>query len=185
MILKTVLAAIFLIFAGCSTMEVDSDYNPKYDFSRLHTFSVIYPEKDGVSTLTQERIASALVEAMQKKGYVRTDRKDADFYLLFHTDVTEKRQVVTDYQRVGLYPYYGYGPYAPMVVPVQREYEYTEGKIIVDALDPRGNKIFWRGIATDELRSLKTPRERIEYIRKVVDRVLESFPAAKTAAAGK
>lgn len=170
-----------LIFAGCSTMEVQSDYDPQFDFHTLETFAVVYPKKDATVTLTQERIAEALVKQMQAKGYRQTDKAHADFYLLFHTDVTDKRQVVTDYQSMGLYPYYGYryGYGAPMVVPVQREYTYTEGKFIVDALNPKGNRIFWRGIATDELQKLKTPEERIGYINKVISKVLASFPDKK------
>ncbi len=170
-------ALILLVFSACSTMRVDSDYNPKFDFGKLHTFAVIRPERDGVNTLTQERIAAALADAMRAKGYREVPKTKADFYVLFHTDVTNKRQVVTDYRSVGLYPYYGYG--APMVVPVQREYTYTEGKIIVDALDPSDKKIFWRGIAADTLKSLHTPEERMRYIRDVVAKVTASFPAAR------
>jgi hypothetical protein len=144
-------------------MEVKYDYNPEFDFSRLKTFAIIYPEADGVKSLNQERIAAALANELQLKGYKKVPRERADFYLTFHTNVTDKTQVVTDYQRIGMYPYrFRYG--GPAVIPVERTYSYTEGKIIVDALDPAQKEIFWRAIATDRLKNLKTPEERTSYI---------------------
>ncbi len=162
------------LLTACSTMRVSSDYDTAYDFKRLSTFAVVYPQTN--HSLTQERIAKALKEQMSEKGYTQTDRAHADFVVLFHTDVTQKKQVVTDYQAVGFYPYYGYGYHAPMAVPVQREYSYDEAKIIVDALDPDGNKIFWRGVAADRLQSFDTPQERSAYIKSVVAETLASFP---------
>jgi hypothetical protein len=162
------------LLSACSSMKVSSDYDTAYNFKQLSTFAVVYPQKN--RSLTQERIAKALNEQMIAKGYTQTDQAHADFVLLFHTDVTQKKQVVTDYQTVGFYPYYGYGYHAPMAVPVQREYSYDEAKIIIDALDPDGNKIFWRGVAADRLQSFDTPQERSEYIKSVIAETLASFP---------
>jgi len=175
MLRKLLAFALLLLLSGCSGLQLQSDYDPAFNFGRLETFAVVYPENNGVSTLTQSRIADAVRTQMQKKGYREVPKADADFIVLFHTDVTAKRQVVTDYQLVGLYPYYGFG--ASMTVPVQREYSYEEGRIIVDALNPDGNRIFWRTTATDRLKSFDTPQERIGYIRKTVGEVLKSFPA--------
>jgi hypothetical protein len=168
---------MLLLLAACSSMRVSSDYDPKYDFTSLTSFAVVYPKTE--HSLTQQRIAEALRLQMKAKGYKETDRDHADFIMLFHTDVTQKKQVVTDYQMVGYYPYYGYGYGAPMAVPVQREYNYSEGKIIIDALDPDGNRVFWRGIATDQLHSFDTPQERSEYIKSVIAETLASFPNRK------
>jgi hypothetical protein len=169
-----------LILAGCSSLRVSSDYDPQYDFSRVHRIAILYPEsKDRVITLAQQRFARAIREVLAQKGFkIVDDRKEADLYLLFHLNVTERRQIVTDYEMVGLYPYayypYWYGGYG--MVPVTREYTWTEGKFVIDAVDPRGNRIVWRGVATDRLKELDTPREREAYIRKVVADVLRNFP---------
>lgn len=176
MIFRALLFSMLLLFAGCSTMKVESDYDPKFDFKQLRTFAVAFPEEKNVKTLTQSRIAEALKNRMIKKGYIETDRAKADFIMLFHTHVTTKQQIVTDYQMMGYYPMYGYGFGGAVAVPVQSEYTYDEGKIIIDALDPRGKNVFWRAVATDELKSLKTPEERIKYIDSVVDRAMKSFP---------
>lgn len=176
MLMKTFTAAILLLLTACSTLQVSSDYDPAFDFGTLQRFAVVYPkDADGIS-LTQTRVAEALDTAMEQKGYTKVPKEEADFIILFHTGVTTKQQVVTDYQTVGFYPYFGYGYPAAMTVPVQHEYSYDEGKIIVDALNPKGNKIFWRAIATDRLKSFDDPQERIVYIRKVIDELLTSFP---------
>jgi len=165
MILRLLLATLFLVWSGCSSLNVKSDYDPQFDFSTMKHFAIIYPH-NGAITLTQDRIAKTLSNTMRAKGYLLTDPDHADFYIIFHTDVISKKQIVTDYQTVGLYPYYyGYGS-ANRLIPVEHEYTYDEAKIIIDALDPNGNKIFWRGVATDKLRDFKTPQERITYIMK-------------------
>ncbi|WP_457597732.1 DUF4136 domain-containing protein [Hydrogenimonas sp.] len=172
------LAALWVLMAGCSSLQVTSDYNPDYDFSKLHKVAILYPKSDDdVISLAQQRFARAIEETMRRKGFVVTDKQEADFYLLFHLDVTQKRQVVTDYQMVGLYPYYPYYGYGyGLAVPVEREYTWTEGRFIIDAVDPHGNKIFWRGVAVDHLKDFDTPQERMAYIQKVVAEVLADFP---------
>lgn len=174
MITRTLLI-LSLLFAGCSTMQVQSDYDPAFDFKALQTFAIIDAHSETV-TLTQERISNAVVHTLRAKGYVSAKPEAADFLIVFHTNVTSKKQVVTDYQRVGFYPYYGYGYRAPMAVPVQHEYDYDEGKIIVDAMEPKSKRIFWRGTATDELKKYDTPEERTAYINHVTASVLETFP---------
>ncbi|NPA29152.1 MAG: DUF4136 domain-containing protein [Epsilonproteobacteria bacterium] len=167
---------ILLIATGCSTLQVKSDYNPDFPFGKLHSVAVLYPKSDNdILSLAQQRFKRAIEETMKAKGYRVTDREHADFFMVFHLDITEKRQVVTDYQMIGLYPYrpfYGYG----MAVPVEREYTWNEGRFILDAVTPRQNTIFWRGIAVDRLHDFDTPQERRAYIQRVVNEVLAKFP---------
>ncbi len=176
MFIRILSLALLLLMTGCSTMQIQSDYDPKFDFAPLEQFAVVYPKKEGIETLTQGRIAAAITADMTQKGYRAVDKDEADFIIIFHTDVTTKKQVTSDFQMVGFFPYYGYGLGASMAIPVQREYTYDESKIIVDALNPNGNKIFWRSVATDQLQDFNTPEERTAYINKVIGDILKSFP---------
>ncbi len=176
---RWILLALFtMLVAGCSSLKVGSDYDPQYDFSIIHKIAIVYaPSEDGVVSLAQQRFAKALREALQSKGYEITGRDSADLLMLFHLNVTEKRQIVTDYELVGLYPYYpAYYGYYGGVVPVTREYTWNEAKIVIDAVDPHGNRVVWRGVATDRLKSFDTPQERMAYIRDVVTKILADFP---------
>lgn len=174
--LALILAAGLFVL-GCSTVQVETDYDPEFSFASLERYAIIYKPKIGSDTLTDGRIIKAIDNAMAAKGYSSAERKHADFYVVFHTDVTSKTKVVTDYQHVGLYPYgYGYSGYGGMLIPATRAYTYDEAKLIVDFLDPGENKIIWRGIATDRIKSHDTPEKRSKYIDEVITRLLKSFP---------
>ena len=173
---KAFFLALAILFTGCSTMNVQTDYDPKFDFKMLRTYAVVVPHDQGGETLTQSRIATALNAQMVKKGYIAAEPEKADFIMSFHTHVTNKQQIVTDYQMMGYYPMYGFGFGGAMAVPVQSEYNYKEGMIVIDALDRTGKNIFWQAVATDELQTFNTPEERIQYIYNVVDSSMKSFP---------
>ena len=63
------------------------------------------------------------------------------------------------------------------VITSTRTVEYDQGQLIIDMMDPKTQKILWRGMASDQLYDLDTPQERTEYINKAVAKILESFPA--------
>jgi hypothetical protein len=73
---------------------------------------------------------------------------------------------------MGMYPY----RYRGMMVPTTRTYNYDEGKLIVDMLDPKNNNIIYRISVKDELKSFDTPKERTAYINDVVAQMLKDFP---------
>ncbi|RLB38601.1 MAG: hypothetical protein DRH12_12675 [Deltaproteobacteria bacterium] len=173
------LLGILFSVIGCSNLDIETDYNPSFDFSRLKTVAILYAKNKGETiTLSQQRFADAIAHEMKEKGFkVVTDKAKADFYMVFHLDVTTTREIVTDYEMIGIYPFYPcYFGYGPPMFPVTKQYTYHEAKIILDAVDPDGNKIFWRGVATDELQSFASPQERIEYTKNVVKKLLHSFP---------
>lgn len=173
-ILFALLLALFL--SGCSSLKVATDYDPNADLSAPKNFAVVHKTVEGEDTLTSDRIIAALKYELGKKGYKETSRDVADFYVLFHTGVTSKTRIDTDYQYVNMYPYsYGYG-YRTVAVPQTRTYTYDEGKLIVDAVVPGKNKIIWRGTAVDYLKSMKTPQEKTAYINKVLEALMQKFP---------
>ncbi len=177
MIRSALFALLLLIFTGCSTIQVQNDYNPQYDFSRLKSFAIVIPKNSPVITLTQERLKRAIAKELQSKGYRQVSKENADFLVTFHTDITKFKEVVNDYDSLGIYPYY-YGYWGPAYIPSRYEYIYEEAKIVIDAYDPETKRVFWRGSATDTLRNFDTPAERVAYINSVVKKILAPFPAA-------
>ncbi len=175
-----ILSALFLalLIGGCSSLKVATDYDPKADLTPPKNFAIVHKTLEGEDTLTSDRIIAALKNELIQKGYRETGVESADFYVLFHTGVTSKTRIDTDYQYMNMYPYsygYGYG-YNMVVVPQTRTYTYDEAKLIVDAVVPRQNKIIWRGTAVDYLKSMKTPQKRTAYINKVVKALMQRFP---------
>ena len=169
-----------LIFSGCSTINVTNDFDPAFSFNDVKTYAILYKSKDYSDTLTDERIKTGIDTQLKQKGYIKVKRKDADIYVVFHTDVRNKTKIVQDYQYIGVSPYrygYGYGYGGMMAVPVTRTYNYDEGQLLVDILNAKDNKIVWRGVATDSLKQLKTPEERVEYINKVMTSIFKKLPS--------
>ena len=164
---------LLTLFSGCSTLKVSSDYDKSFDLSTLSTYYIL-EHNSTYNSLTNRRINSALTTTLKQKGYkVAKDKESATFYILYHLNVTNKTQINTDYQFVGLYPY----RYGSTMVATTRSYNYDEGKLIIDIIDPKSKSIIFQAIATDELPNLKTPKEREAYIFKVISRALETLPS--------
>lgn len=164
---------VAFVFSACSTLSVQNDYDPDFDFSKVHTFAVKHKPKKGEDGLTAKRITHALIKALKAKGYKEVGAKDADLVFLYHINVTNKTEIYTDYQIVG------YGRYGGMVVSSPRSYNYDEGKLIIDAYDPKNNQTVYRVVLTDEIKKQKTPKERQIYIEKAIQKALEDFPQHK------
>ncbi len=162
-----------LLFNGCSSLRVSSDYDTKFDMKRLHQFYIVQSKAKVRDTLTINRINDAITNELHVKGYQATQKKDADFLVSYHIDVTHKTQVVSDYQSMGMYPY----RYRGMMIPTTRTYNYEEGQLIVDMIDPKDNNIIYRMSVKDELKTLETPKERTIYINEVIKTLLKEFPS--------
>jgi len=180
MIRLILLALMAILFTGCSTIKVETDYDPEYSFSHAKTYAIVYKQKEYEDTLTADRIMDGIRTELASKGYTEVKRSDADLFIVFHTDVTNKSKIVQDYQYVGISPYrygrgYGYG--GMMAVPTTRAYNYDEGKLLMDVLNSKDNKIVWRGTATDGLKNFDTPHERTKYINKVMSSIFKTLPA--------
>ena len=159
-----------LFISACSTLSTSVDYDTHYNFKTIHTFAVVHKTKEGENTLTNERIEKALVNVLKSKGLQEVEPQNADLVFLYHTNVQNKTDIYTDYQMVG------YGRYGGMVISTPRTYNYDEGKLIIDAYNPKTNKTVYRAVAVDELPEKKTLQEREEYINEVITKTLKTFP---------
>ena len=164
---------VALFFSACSTLSTSVDYDTHYNFKTIQTFAIVHKAKKGENTLTNERIESAIKNTLKAKGLKETNAQNADLVFLYHTNVQNKTDIYTDYQMVG------YGRYGGMVVSTPRTYNYDEGKLIIDAYNPKTNKTVYRAVAVDELPEKETPQEREEYINEVITKTLENFPPKK------
>lgn len=162
-----------IILSACSSLKVNVDYDPEFDFSEQNSFAVVHHNKEGEDTLFNDRFIEALTADLGTKAYVRSNKDSADLIFVFHTNVESKVDIDTDYRMVG-YGRYGYGG---QMVSTTRTYKYTKGTLIIDALNPKDNKIVWRGITTDILKTHKNPAERIAYINAVVKEAMKDFPS--------
>ncbi len=182
------LVSALLIFCGaCSTLNVSTDYNPAYDFTKLKTYAWLdsgkVPGSDARvnNDLVRDRVQAAVERILAARGYVKTSPVTADFRVSWLGAIDKKLQVNSiDH----FYSSYGYGALArdpfrggrAMRTVTTREYEV--GTLIIDILDPAGHKLIWRGIGKDRIRGTGDPEKITRGINDAVDAIMKTFPPA-------
>jgi hypothetical protein len=165
--LITLITAILL--AGCSTISVNQDYDPGYDFSKLKTFGFIpiSPEA-GIDQLNANRFGDAIKNELTAKGYTISENADFGVAILFG------KQTKTNVTSYG----YGYGPYwgrygGTTNIDVS---QYDEGTLIIDVIDMNKKELVWRGTGTGVINPNATVEERTANINNAVAQILAQFP---------
>lgn len=188
--------AIFI--SGCSTLEVQVDYDDKHDFSALSSFAVVYKNQNDGRDFSRDRISRQVTAYMKNKGYENVEKSAADFYVIMHLDIQQKSQVETNYETIGIRPvpymYLGAirpigtypGTYAsgamvmePDVRVTTRTNEYEEGRLILEVFNVKENRVVWQGIARDELSKDYTQQEKSDYLNRVISELFKDFPVKK------
>lgn len=177
-----------LAVAGCSTMEINYDYDPKANFAGLKTYDWLDepqkatgdPRVDN-NTILKGRIHTSVDTALAARGF-RKVSSDPDFLIAYHVSLDRRQSVQT------LNSYYGYGPgwgygygasYRPGYwagAPETYVYEYEEGTLILDIVDPGSKALLWRGSAQDEVSFKSTPEKDQAQLDEAVNGMLEHFP---------
>ncbi len=163
---------VLLLFTGCSSLKVNTDYDPDISLSGLHTYSIIDPTKKSPDTLQDERIIKAITTNLNAKGYRSVASKEADFHVRFQTEI---QYDVPSNVSFGV----GVGSFSGnrgASVGASRRPLNDKITLITDILSPSDEKLLWRGDASDNLTQNDTPQERETYIKKLADALLESFP---------
>ena len=55
-------------------------------------------------------------------------------------------------------------------------YQYEEGNLILDFIDPKSKELIWRGSAKAVVGNEKTPEERQKKIEETIQKILEKYP---------
>lgn len=188
---KRLTLIVFLTaLAGCSTMEVNTDYDPQADFSNLKTFAWIdEPQKPtgdpriDDNPFLKSRVHAAVDRELAAKGFVPATSGNPDFLVAYHVSLNEKRSVqhLNDYYGYGAgwgYTYAGVRRPAYYSSPSSSTYVYTydEGTLILDIVKPEGRQLIWRGAARDEVRFSDKPSEEGSKLNEAVQRMLKDFP---------
>lgn len=174
--MRNLLVSILMLFllAGCSTLELNVDYDTSYNFDNKTKYIVIHSDRGDENNLITDRIAKAIKDSLNQKGYTEVSQNSADLIFAFHVNVKNRTDVQMDYESMG-FGGFGMG-FGGNIIATPTTYNYTEGKLIIDALNPTTQKIVWRGLASDELDKGATPQARTAYINKVVTKMMAQFP---------
>ena len=164
-------AFLAILFLGCSTISVNQDYDPAYDFSKLKTYGFIpISSEAGIDQLNADRFGDAIKTNLNAKGF--TIAENADFGVaIFFTKSTK-----TDITSYGYGYGYGWRYGGAGGVDV---HQYNEGTLVIDFIDMAENKLIWRGFGSEILSDNPTTEERTANINNAVMQILEQFPPNK------
>lgn len=168
------LAALFL--TGCSTISVNQDYDPAYDFSKLKTYGFIpITEEAGIDQLNATRLGDAIKANLTAKGYTLAENADFGIALFFTKDTKTSIQSTGGYGYGYGYGYRGYGGMGGSTYVTQ----YDQGTLVIDFVDMAKQELVWRGVGTGALSDSPSVEERTENINNAVTKILEQFPPTK------
>ncbi|MCK4549685.1 MAG: DUF4136 domain-containing protein [Candidatus Krumholzibacteria bacterium] len=157
------LTAIIFI-TGCSTVQVETDYNRETDFSKYKTYRWI-PHVKGTEDnplmndpLIEGHVKNAVNTEMAKKGFTKIEEGHPDCLLAYY---------FTARNRVDVTHHYGYW------YPHTNVYQYKEGTLILDIVDREDKQLIWRGWATGVLEDRSRINDQINYS---VQKLLKKYP---------
>lgn len=164
-----------ILFAGCSSISVNQDYDPAYDFSKLKTYGFIpITSEAGIDQLNADRLGEALKTNLNAKGFTLAEKADFGIALFF------TKSTKTDITTTGGYGYgYGYGYRGYGGMGHTDIYQYEEGTLVIDFIDMAENKLIWRGIGSGVLSENPSVEERTANINNAVMQILDQFPPSK------
>lgn len=157
---------IFIIgLASCSSMLVNTDYDPSYDFSKLKTYYwVPNPTIREQNRLFEKHFQKIMGEKLAEKG-ITLDETNPDFLIAYYGNVQRK----IDVQNWG-YRYPGW--YGGLEV-----YQYDEGTMVVDFVDAKTKDLIYRGTVKAEVnRGSMDAEKRQKRITEAVEKILKNFP---------
>jgi len=170
----SILLLLLVAAAGCSTVyDVQFDYNTKTDFANLETYNWMpLPEKADIDSFNVARVKKAVNTDLQAKG-LRLAADNPDFLIAEHLGKEEKVRVVDWGYDYGPYSGYWGGYWGPGGVST---YQYEEGSLILDFVDPQTKQLIWRGSAKAQVGDVGTPEKREALINEAVKKILKNFP---------
>jgi hypothetical protein len=170
-----VIAGLVLSAAGCSTIDVQTDYDPAADFTTLKTFKWVDAKGSDLdkNPLIKSRVRDAVISNLKTKGYQEAAGGEPDFFVFAHAGAKEKMNVTDWGYSYGAY----WGPYGAYGRNIDVSY-YTEASLFIDVVknNPGKDELAWRGVGTGVVQQSATPEERAENINNAVAIILENFP---------
>ena len=169
--------------SGCKTIDVNSDWDPAYDFGRLQTWK--WSEESQMPTgnqtfdsdgLLSRRVQVAVAQNLAARGYVETETSQADFEVAWFFTVEDRTDVTTvnDYHGYGgaRYGWYG-GGYSTSHTMVDN---YKQGTLIIDVKAGEPEQLVWRGSGTARLKEKNDPATAQARANEAVASILAQFP---------
>ena len=169
-IAPALVAALALGMAACSTLELNTDYDPATDFGRYRTFRYGEGAKPR-NPQAARSVRYAVSQALEAKGMKEVET-GGDLLIYGHFVQDEKFQVETyGYYSTG---WYGYGWGGGVATTTVRRI--PVGTLVLDLVDASTKNLVWRGIVKDEISRDLYPEEREKKAIGIAKELFAGYP---------
>ncbi len=180
--LNGVVAMLVACAAGCTSVDVKTDFDPTVDFSRFKTFAftgMTDLNQTGVldNSLMHRRLERMIGTELRQKGLTQTSLdQHPDLLVHYRVGVKDKEQLQS---RAGDEAFswgekYGWSKSYSGV----SSYEYREGTLITDLVEPANKTLVWRATIVAEMKD--ATKKNIELTEKAIKKAFENYPPSKT-----
>ena len=176
------LAIVGLYCYGCTGPDVKTDFDPAADFTKFKTFAftgLTDMNRGGVfdNSLTRTRIESTVARELYRNRLQQVQlEQHPDLLVHYWVGVKDKQRVQSTGPTAGAYGRrggYGWGAGYSGV----STYEYKEGTLIIDLVQPAKKELVWRATIVADLED--TAQENTELGRKAIAKAFENYPPKK------
>ena len=177
------IAALFM--AGCSSIQVTSDYDRSVDFTQYKTYSYYgwaHNSDKLLNQLDKDRIEKAFANEFDRRGLTYV-KEGGDLVVALYIVTEQKQETTATTTGFGGRPYYGgyYYGYGPgwgwgggISTTSINTYDYTVGTLICDVFDAKAQKLIWEGIGQKTID--ENPGNREESIPKAITTIMAQYP---------
>lgn len=167
--LKLLSIAFIAIFASCSSVRVNADYDKKANFSDYKTYAYMKNNLDNmtISDFDKKRILNAIDEVMATKGFTKSESPDIIVNIF-----TKERERVDVYQNWGWG--WGWGPFWGMNMNYPSVTTTPEGTLFLDFVDAKTKELVWQGQGTGYLTQNRDKKDAV--IKEFVVKILAQYP---------
>lgn len=170
--LRTLLAMSALT-AGCAAWTVKTETSRDADLSRYQTYEWTGPMGGASDELVDQRVRDEVAAQLAQKGLrPAAPGERPDFLVAYRVESTPRVQTVVNPSVV-----YAPGASGAVVTPAlpAMTYSYQDQALVLDFVDARSGRVFWRGYASYPL-DQPAPASTAK-TQKAVAKVLGRYPA--------
>ncbi|GAA0757504.1 DUF4136 domain-containing protein [Psychroflexus lacisalsi] len=166
--LSLILLSVLLV--SCNSPKVFTDYASDVDFDEYKNFAFYAIENSGLSQLDEDRVYITIQDTLTAKGF--KEKLIPDFKVNFYAEVFNR----TSNSNFGI----GIGGYNGGIGgTVSPQNTKRSIALTVEFADGLTNDLFWQGVVEANFNENLKGKEREEFFRILVGKVLEKYPPEK------
>ncbi len=166
---------ILFIFASCSSVRVNADYDKQVNFEPYKTYAYLKSniDKAEISDLDKKRILRSIDEVMTSKGFTKSE--NPQMLIGIFTQERERVDVYNNNWGMGFGWGWGWG-WNPWWGGMGMNSVYTtpEGTLFIDILDAKSKEMIWQGEGSGYL--TKDTEKKEARIKEFVSKILDQYP---------